>query len=288
MSIDIVIRQKGLIKKTMPLEVILGSKLEYGVYDDGLRLEKGKLGETEFAAYSPSSLGRGFSVIWNPKEKEEIVLRALNPTSEGELREFYSSIERMTDYWKCTLEVDGNICDPEEFMQGLDDMVQFNFRVLREMVSKVASGEEKMLTLFSAMWPLTVGKEEAERFLKDIKSFDLWLNEKQSIDAYYAKPNFYRTEDGIIGVYVLTEETLSIFPLQPSVPFGIKDPNTGKALQCDSYRVSLYSITDDKIIGQMDYDKFIENIDSSKFSKFDGDKIIIDGVNLNEMKHMLG
>ena len=38
----------------------------------------------------------------------------------------------------------------------------------------------------------------------------------------------------------------------------------------------------------MDYDKFIENIDSSKFSKFDGDKIIIDGVNLNEMKHMLG
>ena len=159
MSIDIVIRQKGLIKKTMPLEVILGSKLEYGVYDDGLRLEKGKLGETEFAAYSPSSLGRGFSVIWNPKEKEEIVLRALNPTSEGELREFYSSIERMTDYWKCTLEVDGNICDPEEFMQGLDDMVQFNFRVLREMVSKVASGEEKMLTLFSAMWPLTVGKE---------------------------------------------------------------------------------------------------------------------------------
>ncbi len=72
------------------------------------------------------------------------------------------------------------------------------------------------------------------------------------------------------------------------MPFGIKDPNTGKALQCDSYRVSLYSITDDKIIGQMDYDKFIENIDSSKFSKFDGDKIIIDGVNLNEMKHMLG
>lgn len=288
MSIDVVIRQKGLIKKTMPLEVILGSELEYGVYDDGLRLEKGKLGETEFAAYSPSSLGRGFSVIWNPKEKEEIVLRALNPTSEGELREFYSSIERMTDYWKCTLEVDGNICDPEEFMQGLDDMVQFNFRVLREMVSKVASGEEKMLTLFSAMWPLAVGKEEAERFLKDIKSFDLWLNEKQSIDAYYAKPNFYRTEDGIIGVYVLTEETLSIFPLEPSVPFGIKDSNTGKALQCDSYRVSLYSITDDKIIGQMDYDKFIENIDSSKFSKFDGDKIIIDGVNLNEMKHMLG
>ena len=40
MSIDVVIRQKGLLKKRMPLNVILGNELACGVYDNALRLEE--------------------------------------------------------------------------------------------------------------------------------------------------------------------------------------------------------------------------------------------------------
>ena len=79
MSIDITIRQTGLFKKTMPLEVILGSKLKYGIFDDRDRLVPDTLGEKQFLAYLPDCIGRGISVIWNKNEKSIINLRLNNP-----------------------------------------------------------------------------------------------------------------------------------------------------------------------------------------------------------------
>ena len=61
MSLDVCITQKGLFKKGIPLEVILGNELSYGNFD-GLCLECGQLGETEFLAYHPAHIGRGLDV----------------------------------------------------------------------------------------------------------------------------------------------------------------------------------------------------------------------------------
>ena len=106
MSIDVILTQKGLFKKPMPLEVILGKELAYGKME-GFRLIRGQLGETEFLAYHPEHIARGFSVIWSPEEKERIQLRALTPSTEAELRDFYDAVDRMVSYWNGRLEVDG-------------------------------------------------------------------------------------------------------------------------------------------------------------------------------------
>ena len=58
MSIDITITQKGLLKKALPLPVILGKDLQYGALE-GERLEPGKLGEADLIAYLPEAIGRG-------------------------------------------------------------------------------------------------------------------------------------------------------------------------------------------------------------------------------------
>ena len=71
MSIDVLIKQRLFGNKTMPLEVILGEHLHYGHFVKD-RLNVGELGETEFVAYNPKSIGRGFSAVWNPKEKKAI------------------------------------------------------------------------------------------------------------------------------------------------------------------------------------------------------------------------
>ena len=49
MSIDIRITQKGLRKKTLPLEVITGGKLVYGS-GDGTKFEEGNLDGEEFCS----------------------------------------------------------------------------------------------------------------------------------------------------------------------------------------------------------------------------------------------
>ena len=65
MAIDVLIKQKLFGNKTVPLEVILGDSLHYGNFEND-RLNIGELGETEFLAYNPRRIGRGFSVIWHP------------------------------------------------------------------------------------------------------------------------------------------------------------------------------------------------------------------------------
>lgn len=287
MSIDVVITQKGLFKKTLPLQVILGSDLSYGSYDFGFRLNVEQRDEFELIAYLPNQIGRGFSVIWNPKEKHRIVLRALTPTCEEELREFYGCIKRISEYWKCDLEVDGVPTTFSQFQAGLEDMIAFNEKALINMCQAILAGEHPSLTLFSAMWPMELGKQEAEQFLSNPKDFHQWLHDRQSLDVYYAAPMFYDTEDGIVGIYVLTEDCDSVFPNTPSVPFGIMDPHTNKALTCEQYRVSLVSTTQNEVIGQLDYEEWLERMRSHPLEYYDGGHFRFAGLSLSEMQALL-
>lgn len=96
------------------------------------------------------------------------------------------------------------------------------------------------------MFPVVLGVPEAEKFRHDVDAFGRWLHEKQSVDAYYAQPQFFRTEVGVVGRYVVTEDCRTIFPLKGQVPLGISDPETGKGLKCDRYEVYFYSISQEK------------------------------------------
>lgn len=286
MSIDVVITQKGLFKKALPLQVILGSELSYGSYDFGFRLNIEQRDEFELIAYLPDHIGRGFSVIWNPKEKNRVVLRALTPTCEEELRAFYRCIGRITNYWKSSLEVDGNPVSTAQFQAGLEDMIAFNERALLDLCQKILAGEHDTLTLFSAMWPMELGKQEAQAFLTDPKAFHSWLHERQSMDVYYAAPMFYDTDEGIVGVYVLTEDCESVFPNKPSVPFGLLDPHTNQALTCNQYHVSLYSTTENAVIGQLNYDTWLTQMRSRALEYYDGGHFRFAGLSLAEMRSM--
>lgn len=287
MSIDVVITQKGLFKKTLPLQIILGSELSYGSYDFGFRLNVEQRDEFELIAYLPNHIGRGFSIIWNPKEKHRIVLRALTPTCEEELRAFYRCIGRITDYWKSNTEVDGNPVNITQFQKGLDDMIAFNERALQDMCRDILADKHNSLTLFSAMWPLELGKKEAQAFLTNPNSFHNWLHECQSVDVYYAAPMFYDTEDGIVGVYVLTEDCESVFPNTPTVPFGLMDPHTNKALTCNHYRVSLFSTTENAVIGQLDYNIWLSKMRNRCLEYYDGGHFRFAGLSLAEMRALL-
>lgn len=287
MSIDVTIRQKGFLKKTLPLEIILGDELGYGEYD-GLRTDIGKLGETEFLAYNPHRMGRGFSVIWNREERSQVELRLLNPTSKEEIEDFFQCIERIADYWKCDIEIDGEPVKAGDLPEILENMIGFNQRVLRDMSQKVVD-EGNPLTLFSVAFPIVLGKEEAQRFAREENTdgFRDYMHDKQSLDVYYPAPRFYRTDRGIMGIYCLSEDVRSIFPKKPTVPFGMKDPETNKGLKADLWKVFLYSGSMNAQVGEIAYDEMIERLPKEKVSEFDEEKILIENLTLDELKGML-
>lgn len=285
MSIDIVITQKALIKKTLPLSIILGDELKYGAFD-GFRLDPDVIGEGGFIAYNPEHIGRGISIEWTEQEKEKITLRSLTPTNPDEIRDFFAVIDRICNYWKCELEVDGEKQSAKEFSTRLPELLDFNERSLKAFFEDIVSGKANQFSMFCTMWPLEIGIDEAKRFVENPEDFYGWMHERQTIDAYYAKPSFFISdEEGVLGRYVVTEDVRSIFPLTPSVPFGTIDPDTQKQLECQKFVVGLYSTTENGGLGLVPYEAFLNYV-MEKSEKYDGFNIIFEGLTLEEMKEI--
>ena len=295
MSIDIVIRQKGLFKKALPLSVILGDSLACGVYEAGFRLNPGewRSEDGEILVYDPHHKGRGFSVIWTPTQKKGVTLRALHPTSTYELKAFYATVARITDYWSCSLEVDGNPMTPAEFQAGFSDMLEANDRYLDLFIRESMDKEPyESMTLFSAFWPLEFGAKEAAE-VKDAPEgaparFARWLHEMQSVDTYYAVAGYAEEEDGIVSRFAFTEDCDSLFPVKPSVPFGITGAD-GKPLEVSRYEVAIVATSTPSVsmIGTIPYEAFMAALSPDKVSYYDAKRVRIAPHSLSELKELI-
>lgn len=295
MSIDIVIRQKGLFKKTLPLSVILGDSLACGVYEAGYRLDPGewRSEDGEILVYDPHHKGRGFSVIWTPTQKKGVVLRALHPTCAEELKAVYAAVARITDYWHCSLEVDGNPMTPAEFQAGFSDMLEANDRYLDLFIKESLDKEPyESMTLFSAFWPLEFGAKEAAEVKNAPEGaparFARWLHEIQSVDTYYAVAEYAEEEDGIVSRFAFTEDCDSLFPVKPSVPFGITGAD-GKPLEVSRHEVAIVatSAPSMSVIGTIPYEAFMAALSPDKVSYYDARRVRIAPHSLSELKELI-
>lgn len=274
MSIDVTIKQKGFLKKTLPLEIILGKELAYGAFADD-SLVRDQLGESDFIAYHPKHIGRGFSVVWTQDEKKRVDLRLPQPSTPLETADFYHTVERIATYWSAELTVDGNKTSLTDFLNGYDDMVDFNCRTIKHFCESVLSGENDTLTLYSAMWPLHLGKHEAARFAEDADAFYNWLHEKQNLDASYCCPQFYRGEQGIEGRFLFAAGQALIFPKKPYIPFGLTDPDTGNALECTDWKVLLFKNMSEGPVAEIEFAEFLSRLPAEKTQELDAELLLI-------------
>ncbi|MBS6448126.1 MAG: DUF4299 family protein [Clostridiales bacterium] len=287
MSIEVTVKQKFLGGKTMPLEVILGDQLHCGNYEyDCLQVDE--CGETEFIAYHPEHIGRGFSVVWNPNEKKSLALRLPQPSTVQELRDFYAAVKRVADYWGGRLIVDGNPMPTDAFMAGFENMVRFNERLIKQISQQVLDGEYETLMLYSAMWPLVMGKEEAAAFLADSACYSAWLHEKQSQSVRYVSPHFYRDAQGFFAQYIFVGGMNCIFPQKPTVPLGVLDPDSGKPLECSCWRVLLKAEDEKEALGELEYSDFLHRIPKNKIERYDGGHVYIYEMSKAEIEELLG
>ena len=284
MSIDIVIKQRNLIKKKLPLSVILGDALKYGAFEND-HLNVGTVDKNDFLAFHPDHIGRGFSVIWNEKVTNAVELRLLHPTTPDELSDFYATVKRIVKYWNGTLFVDKKQTSLSKFLKSYDDAVRFNEEILKKFSGEVLNGKHDTLTFYSAMFPLYIGKEEARMFSDNSNTYYQWLHEKQTVAAKYASAEFYQTEKGIVGEFTLSAGESVLLSQSPVVPFGMTDTQTGEPLECKKFRVSLIS-ADGKKLTTLPYGDFWKHLPKAKMQKFDGKQTLISPLTEEELQSL--
>ena len=284
MGLDVQIKQRVFGNKTMPLEVILGNILHYGSYDN-YQLMIGELGETEFIAYNPKCIGRGFSIIWTPKENKEITLRLPLPSTNQEIKDFYEAVERMVKYWNGKLIVDNQPMNLSNFMAGLDTMMESNSRIIKDLARRVLDSGHSFL-LASAMWDLSMGVDEAKLFFSNSDNFTKWLHKRQLVDANYKIPRFYKADDSIFGLYLLFNDEPSLFPYHPVLPKEITEYKPEKRMVFEGWKVWLIIKGEKTPLCEMDYDKFVTLLPDDIKLRYDAERFYLRGLTEEEVRQL--
>lgn len=74
-------------------------------------------------------------------------------------------------------------------------------------------------------------------------------------EAYRGNPRVYEKEgEGLLVAFALTEDTDSLFPLVPEEQWAVKGMEIG------SWIISMVSITEERVIGQMEYHEAMKRL----------------------------
>lgn len=106
LSINVTLTQKGLLKKKLPIHVIMGENLRT---DD-------KIADKSFIAYDPEHIGRGIIIELSDKEKT-VSLTLPSPAAPEETEDFFNTVKRISEFTKCQLSFDGKTRNFRNFSQ---------------------------------------------------------------------------------------------------------------------------------------------------------------------------
>ena len=286
MAINVEIRAGWFVHKPLPLEVIIGDEFAYGNDEDCVQTMVGELGRWKLIAYLPDNIGRGCEVIWHEGERNRVVLRQNLPCSKEELKAFYRMNERICQYWRGKLHVDGKRMSLKAFMATKTETERINEQAIRDLGKKLLDGYENRIEIGGAMWPLRPGREEGRLFLLSSDEFGDWLNEKQKIDACYWPVVYAEKKDGH-GVVALTQfgpwEVPAIYLNQvPPKTFTIRSPQTGRSVQVEEWHIRV--MDDSGLFCVMPYAEFRAKLPENKISRYDSDKILIQPMTSEELR----
>ena len=273
MAVEVIIKQKSMLKKEIKIEDLLLENMDYGIMDENYRLSSRKIGEYTIL-YNTQSIQRGLEVSI---KKKQIHLRLPLPTGEDEITFFYEYIERICKKFKTnTFEREGEIGNIHQKEKWIELDKETSKKALETMNQDIEQNKYETMYLFGVYNPIAIGKRELEIIQNDIGKLGNFLHQLQSIDRYYASAKVYQRNDGnLFGLYVLTEEVVSIVPLKPSV-FMNND------IKVDDWNIAF--VYDNDMQGTISFDNFIKNVDTSEL--YDTEHFIIT-LNQNEMKKLI-
>lgn len=216
MSVTARIKQKSLFKKKMNLEdIIKFTGLSYGVCDENYRLNKDEIGEHTLI-YDETKLARGFE-LW--LEGSDVLLSLSLPTAPSEIRLFYSLVEKLCNEFNTKKylreDEEAYLYEDEEFNKWDEEA---SIVALEDMTSKTED-EYRCFEIFGIYNPISIGQRELQRIDCNLNNLEEYLNEIQSLDAYYATPSVYRKKDTneLFGIYSIVADIPCVVPNKPYI-----------------------------------------------------------------------
>ena len=273
MSVDVVIRSKGLFKKNLKIKDVIFENMRYGIMDEAYRLVENETGKYT-VVFNTLEICRGYEISF---EKGKVELRMALPTSNSDIEFFYEYIKRICKIMNTKeFERDGEKGTFDKIDSYISMDISASIGALENMEENINNGNYTSMYLFGAINPICVGKQELLKINKDTSNLGKLMNSLQSMDVYYAMAKAYkRDDDTIFGVYVLTENVTSVLPFEPNL-FMNKD------IIVNDWNIMFF--IDGKNSGAIPYDKFIENVNKDEI--YD-DKNFIITMNKLEMEELL-
>lgn len=280
MAIEAILKEHTLFKKQLPWHVILGNNLEYGVYETegsnfhAYEVDKAKTPSTGCVAYQYKKKARGIYLDFgnNPRTKQIGITLPL-PSTEDEIVEYFDMLKRISDYWKCDIILDDDVISRRDITEDLIYyFIRFNEDTVNSICKDIIDGKTKNHMLPCLTYPLIIGEKEAKEFYNNRKAYYLWMNDKQSLEDYYATPKYYADSNGenLTGKYLIISYVDCVFPYKPSPAYYIE--NDPKISNCKDYVM----VCDFRSYTQeADYCEFIDNIPEYKKTIFDDEHFTV-------------
>lgn len=287
MAIEIHVRQKG--RKKFPIELSLlkgiceANGLQYGVPNQVLAFDRYTGGEDiagkAFILYDEQLIGRGVTFELNENGCDCLLCLSL-PCSTQDIALFYNLAEVLCGILGTKrLEHDGEDIMINHLPANREYIERLNLETMLEFIKQGASGRQ--MTVFGAVYPITPELKfyETMQTLAESKLIDFYsffLHEMQKNDCYYAKPSFFTVDEVVTGMYFITQDTSTIFPINPEMP--IFSGTDLKAEDIQRWEISFGSIDAEgelTPIGLMEYSEFAQKFFLGSRPHFDSNHVLI-------------
>ncbi len=274
MSVNVIIKKKGLFKKDLKIEDVILDEMRYGIMDEDYRLEEGKVGKYTVVFHS-KHIGRGYEISF---EKGEVNLNMPLPTSYEDIHFFYEYIKILCDKWNTKEFIrEEEVATFDEIASFIKMDIQASEGALRQIEESINTGEYENMYIFGAINPIAIGKKEVEKIDGDIKKFGKLMHYLQEKDLYYAAPKVYQRKDGTyFGIYILTEDIPSI------VPYQAKLLVSDKKIDVSEWNIGF--VADNELKGFIPYEDFLNSI--PKEEEYDSEHFIFK-IKEKEIKQLL-
>ena len=237
---------------------------------------------------------RGFELSYSD-ENRYYGIRVFTPCSIGDWEVVFEFIEKLGKFLE-----NNNLVNEhgEEYTLAtirnypyIED-IEYGIKSIEENLKEKGSEISKLYGIYR---PISFNNELLESIKNSenpVETFSNFITKTQYIDAYLARQRFYKNNnDEIFGMYTLTETVRTILPFKPSVEyenFGIVKNEDVKFWRL--VFVIIDGNPDDensyKMLGDIDYFKFIENLPKDKYSFIDGEYIVVESLEKEEIERL--
>ncbi|WP_297881449.1 DUF4299 family protein [uncultured Campylobacter sp.] len=239
--------------------------------------------------------GRGMELRYD-EEQQSYAVRVNTPATVFDWVLAISYLQALSK------QLGGEITDENGEIYDHDKIEQFDYE--RDIAAGLHSidqhlnGDTEVNFCYGVERPFAINRAMMDEILASYNpaaEFSKRLTEVQYLDAYSAHQRFYRNgDDGtIMGSYALTQDLPTILPYKPFVEW--QNAEMLKNSDVARWQIALIGIEGDendagnyRAIAELEYGEFIARLPKQNYRFIDASYILVDGLNVNQLKALAG